>query len=132
MCSINSLLEGKRKKIKMKNREESLRQQKVAAQLQRDIGELMLRNFSELSAGGLLSVTKVRMSPDLALAKVYLSIFPFERSNEIVSKVVEAKSQIRGALGRMVRGQLRIVPELAFFVDDSMEYAQNIDRLIKM
>ncbi len=116
----------------MDNRGESMRQQKVAAQIQRDISEIFSRELSSLSTGVLLSITKVRMSPDLALAKVYLSVFPFDRSEAVVAKVKESASAVRGALGRKVRGQLRIVPELAFFVDDSMEYAENIDRLIKL
>ncbi len=109
-----------------------MRQQKVAAQIQRDISEIFSRELSTLAAGVLLSVTKVRMSPDLALAKVYLSVFPFDRSEAVVQRVKDSSSAVRGALGRKVKGQLRIVPELAFFVDDSMEYAENIDRLIKL
>ncbi len=114
----------------MENRGESLRQQKVAAQLQKDISDIFSREMTTISRGVILTVTKVRMSPDLALAKVYLSVFPFERSEEVVARVREASATVRGSLGRKVRNQLRIVPELAFFVDDSMEYAENIDRLI--
>lgn len=116
----------------MENKGETLRQQKVAAQLQRDISELFSRELINLSRGVILTVTKVRMSPDLALAKVYLSVFPFDKSEAVVKNVQAASATIRGAVGRKVRNQLRIVPEFAFFVDDSMEYAENIDRLIKM
>lgn len=114
----------------MENRGESLRQQKVAAQLQKDISDIFSREMTTLSRGVILTVTKVRMSPDLALAKVYLSVFPFDKSDEVVARVREGAATVRGSLGRRVRNQLRIVPELAFFVDDSMEYAENIDRLI--
>lgn len=116
----------------MNSNGESLRQQKVGAQLQRDISEIFTREVASISQGVLISVTKVRMSPDLALAKVYLSIFPFDKSDETIARVKAASAQIRGVLGKKVRNQLRIVPELAFFVDDSMEYVENIERLIKM
>lgn len=116
----------------MENTGESLRQQKVAAQLQKDISDIFLREMSNLGRGVILSVTKVRMSPDLALAKVYLSVFPFAKSEEIVDRVKAAGATIRGALGKKVRTQLRITPELAFFIDDSMEYTENIERLIKL
>ncbi len=124
-CSINLKLLNK-----METRGESLRQQKVAAQLQKDISDIFSREMTTLSRGVILTVTKVRMSPDLALAKVYLSVFPFGKSEEVVARVREGAATVRGSLGRRVRNQLRIVPELAFFVDDSMEYAENIDRLI--
>lgn len=114
----------------MNSNGESLRQQKVGAQLQRDISEIFTREVASIANGVLISVTKVRMSPDLALAKVYLSIFPFNKSEETIKRVKAAASGIRGALGKKVRNQLRIVPELAFYVDDSMEYVENIERLI--
>ncbi len=116
----------------METKGESMRQQKVAVQLQKDISDIFLKEMSNLSRGVILSVTKVRMSPDLALAKVYISVFPFAKSEEVLKKVQNAASSVRGSLGGKVRNQLRIVPELAFFVDDSMEYAENIDRLIKL
>lgn len=110
---------------------ESLRQQKVGAQLQKDISDIFIKEASGSVYGALVSITKVRMSPDLALAKVYLSIFPFDKSEYMLGRIKSASSTIRGALGRKVRNQLRIVPQLAFFVDDSMEYVENIERLIK-
>ncbi len=109
---------------------ESLRQIKVAAQIQRDLGEIFSRDSATYSRGVLLSVTKVRMTPDLALAKVYLSVFPFDKSQAVVDRVKEKTSTIRGELGRRVRNQLRIVPELLFYNDDSQDYIENIDRLL--
>ncbi len=114
----------------MNSNGESLRQQKVGAQLQRDISDIFTREASSIAQGVLVSVTKVRMSPDLALAKVYLSVFPFDKSEATLVRVKAASATIRGALGNKVRNQLRIVPELAFFIDDSMEYVENIERLI--
>lgn len=114
------------------NQSETLRQQKVASQIQRDISDIFARDLTSLAAGTLISITKVRMSPDLALAKVYLSIFPFAKSQETIKRVSASAATIRHLLGAKVRNQLRIVPEVAFFVDDSMEYAENIDRLLKI
>lgn len=113
------------------NQTESLRQQKVASQIQQDISELFAREFTNLTRGVIVSVTKVRMSPDLALGKVYLSVFPFECSEATVRRIKGAAAQIRHRVAARVRNQLRIVPELAFFVDDSMEYVANIERLIE-
>lgn len=114
------------------NQAETLRQQKVASQIQRDISDIFSRELTSIASGALISITKVRMSPDLALAKVYLSIFPFAKSEQVIERVKASSTTIRHLVGSRVRNQLRIVPELAFFVDDSMEYAENIDRLIKL
>ncbi len=109
---------------------ESTRQQKVSRQLQKDISDIFLHEAAEYLRGVLVSVTKVRISPDLALAKVYVSVFPFEKSEAILHTLISHVSQIRRALGIRVRSQLRIVPELAFHIDDSLEYVENIDRLL--
>ena len=79
----------------------------------------------------MVSVTRVRMSPDFSLAKVYLSIFPFERHEAIMQTLADNNWMIRKALGTRVRNQLRIVPELAFYLDDSLEYISEIDKLLK-
>lgn len=113
------------------NAGESTRQQKIASLIQRDISDIFLREAAAFVAGALVSVTKVRVSPDLSFAKVYISVFPFDKSDEVVKNLKTAQSQIRYALGTRVRAQLRIVPELAFYVDDSMEYVEKIERLIK-
>jgi ribosome-binding factor A len=79
----------------------------------------------------MVSVTKVRISPDLAVAKVYLSVFPFDKAEEILQQLTTHTSAVRRALGTRVRSQLRIVPELLFYIDDSLEYVENIERLLK-
>ena len=109
---------------------ESTRQQKVSRQLQKDISDIFLHEAAEYLRGALVSVTKVRISPDLALAKVYVSVFPFDKSEAILHTLVAHLSPIRKALGIRVRSQLRIVPELAFHIDDSLEYVEHIDRLL--
>jgi len=109
---------------------ETTRQQKVARQIQKDISELFLKECAEHVRGAMVSVTKVRISPDLALAKVYVSVFPFDKAETILQTLQHNVSQIRKALGIRVRSQLRIVPELSFYIDDSLEYVENIDRLL--
>ena len=79
----------------------------------------------------MVTVTAVRMSPDLGYAKIYLSIFPFEKSKAIMDAVTQQEWRIRKALGTRIRNQLRIVPELTFFLDDSLEYIENIDNLLR-
>lgn len=77
-----------------------------------------------------MSVSVVRVSPDLSIAKVYLSVFPSARAEEILTNVNNNASQIRYELGNLERHQLRIIPELKFFLDDSLDYIENIDRLL--
>jgi len=81
--------------------------------------------------GTLITVSNVRISPDLGIARTYLSIFPSNKSDEVLKKVLEDKNSIRFDLGKRVRHQLRIVPELFFHVDDSLDYLENIDNLLK-
>lgn len=112
-------------------REETQRQQKVGHQVQKDISDILLREGLQLVQGTMVSVTKVRMSPDLMLAKIYLSIFPFDKKDEIIKKLKDHSSTIRFELGRRVKNQLRLVPEIAFVVDDSLEYIDNLEKLMK-
>lgn len=79
----------------------------------------------------MVSVTRVRMSPDFELAKVYLSIFPFDKHEAVMEALRKNNWLVRKALGTRVRNQLRHVPELAFYVDDSLEYIEAIDKLLK-
>jgi ribosome-binding factor A len=110
---------------------ETTRQSKVSRLLQRDLGEIFQVESRNLFGGKMISVTTVRISPDLGLAKVYLSIFPSEKSEETLEVVRMNTKNVRRILGRRVGKQLRIVPELAFFVDDSLDYIENIDNLLK-
>jgi len=110
---------------------ETTRQQKVAKQIQKDISEIFNKEMPELFRGVMVTVTTVRVSPDLGYAKVHLSVFPFDRSAEIMNAVEANEWKIRKALGIRVRNQLKTVPELTFFLDDSLEYIDNIDNLLK-
>lgn len=109
---------------------DSTRQQKIARLLQRDIAEIVQKEMADATRGSLVTITMVRVSPDLAYAKVYVSIFPFERSSSILDAIKEQNWLIRKMLGARIRNQLKIVPELEFFLDDSLEYIDNIDNLL--
>lgn len=111
---------------------ETTRQLKVSKMIQKDISDILQKEGNGIIRGVMVSVTKVRISPDLSYAKIYLSVFPFEKSDETVEKIKSQLWQIRLWLGKRAGKQLRIIPDLAFFVDDSMEYAANIDNLLKM
>lgn len=81
--------------------------------------------------GVMVSVTKVRVSPDLSICTAYLSVFPSEKGEEILKNINANEKTIRFDLGRKVRNQLRIIPELRFFLDDSLDYLEHIDELLK-
>ncbi|MDR0582594.1 MAG: 30S ribosome-binding factor RbfA [Prevotellaceae bacterium] len=110
---------------------ESTRQQKVGRQLQKDIAEIIRRQGMSAYGGAMVSVTSVRMSPDLALARVRLSIFPSDRAAAVMTAVNQQSRSIRGELGKRIAKQMRIVPELVFAVDDSLDYVEKIDELLK-
>jgi ribosome-binding factor A len=110
---------------------ESTRQKKVSRLIQKEMAELLIRKNAEIAPGKLVSVTVVRVSPDLSFAKVFLSIFPSANQDDILHTVKEMSAKLRFELGQKVRTQLRIVPEIAFFLDDSLDYIDNIDKLLK-
>ena len=109
---------------------DSTRQQKIARQIQRDIAEILQKELADALRGSLVTVTTVRVSPDLAYAKIYISIFPFERSEQVLATIKEQGWLVRKLLGGRIRNQLKVVPELEFFIDDSLEYINNIDNLL--
>lgn len=109
---------------------ETTRQNKISRLIQKELSEIFLLQTKSMN-GVLVSVSAVRISPDMSIARVYLSVFPSERSQEIVKNINDNMKSIRYELGTRVRHQLRIVPELKFFVDDSLDYAERIDELLK-
>lgn len=110
---------------------DSTRQQKIARLIQRDIAEILQKDLADTIRGKLVTVTNARISPDLAYAKIYISVFPFEQSNAMLEAIKEKAWLVRRLLGTRIRNQLKIVPELEFFIDDSLEYIENIDNLLK-
>ena len=109
---------------------ETTRQQKISRMLQKELGEIFLLYARKLQ-GTLITVSSVRVSPDLGIARTYLSIFTSEKANAVIEQVNADTKAIRFDLGKRVRHQLRIVPELYFHVDDSLDYLENIDNLLK-
>ncbi len=79
----------------------------------------------------MVTVTAVRVSPDFGYAKIYVSIFPFERSQELMKELEQNNWFVRRALGQRIRNQLKSVPEIQFFLDDSLEYIEQIDQALK-
>ena len=110
---------------------ESTRQKKVSRLIQKEMADIFLRKGGELAHGKMISITKVRISPDLSVAKIYISIYPSSGSDEVMKSINDLSSRIRFEMGQKIRQQLRIVPEIAFFIDDSLDYIDNIERLLK-
>ncbi len=108
---------------------ESTRQHKIARLIQKDLSDIFLR-FARTLGGTLISVSEVRISPDLAIAHVYLSIFPQNKVAETMEKIEENKGKIRGEMGGLERHQLRIIPELNFHLDETIERMERIDELL--
>lgn len=109
---------------------ETTRQNKIARLLQKELGDIFLLQTKGMP-GTLVSVSVVRISPDMSVARVYLSIFPSDKGEEIIKNINDNSKSIRYELGTRVRHQLRIIPELKFFLDDSLDYLENIDSLLK-
>lgn len=110
---------------------ETTRQNKIARLIQKELSDIFQKQTRQMH-GVLVSVSVCRISPDMSVCRAYLSIFPSERSEEIVKNINDNMPQIRYELGQRTRYQLRIIPELKFFVDDSLDYAENIDRLLNV
>jgi ribosome-binding factor A len=109
---------------------ETTRQNKIARLIQKELSEIFLLQTKSMK-GVLVSVSKVRISPDMSVCRAYLSIFPSEKGEEIVKNINDNIKSIRFDLGNRLRHQLRIIPELKFFVDDSLDYIEHIDELLK-
>lgn len=106
------------------------RQNKIARLLQKELAEIFQSQTRQMR-GVLISVTCVRVSPDLSVCTAYLSIFPSEKSKELLENITANEKTVRYELGKRVRNQLRIIPELRFFIDDSLDYIDHIDDLLK-
>lgn len=98
--------------------------------LQKELGDIFIQ-YARKIQGVLITVTSVRISPDLSISHVNLSVFPSEKAAETLAIINEDKKAIRYELGTRIRHQVRIIPELAFHIDDSLDYVENIDKLLK-
>ena len=106
------------------------RQNKIARLLQKELS-LIFQQQTRATHGVMISVTRTKISPDLSICTAYLSVFPSEKGEEILANINANSKQIRYELGTRVRNQMRIIPELRFFIDDSLDYIDHIDELLK-
>ena len=111
---------------------DSNRQLKVAKLLQKEIAAIILRESKNYSSTGMITVTRVRVTRDLGLSRIQLSFFGVPNKEDALKKIRENSWAIRKSLGAMIRNQVRIIPELTFFDDDSLDYIENIDNLLKL
>ena len=108
---------------------ETTRQAKISRLLQKELSEIFRRETAKLG-NVMVSVSSVKVSPDLSIAKAYLSVFPSEQANEVIENVNRTSKTLRYELAQRVRFQLSRCPELQFYLDDSIDYLENIDRLL--
>jgi len=108
---------------------ETTRQQKISRLIQKELSDIFQRQTQAMH-GVLVSVSAVRISPDLAIAKAYLSIFPSEKAAQLLKNIQAHAGEVRYELGKRTRFQLRIIPELSFFIDDSLDYIEHIDSIL--
>lgn len=108
---------------------ETTRQQKISRLIQKELSDIFLLQTKAMQ-GVLVSVSAVRISPDLSVSKVYLSIFPSEKGKELLDNIKANAKAIRFDIGQRLGKQLRIIPEFVFYLDDSLDYLENIDRLL--
>ena len=106
------------------------RQNKIARMLQKELS-LIFQQQTRAMHGVMVSVTRAKISPDLSICTAYLSVFPSEKGEEILANVNANSKQIRYELGTRIKNQMRIIPELRFFIDDSLDYIEHIDELLK-
>ena len=111
--------------------QESTRQKKVSTQIQRDMAEIIRGKGMAFWGGALVSVSGVSISPDLSVARIYVSVFPSEKGDAVMTTLSDNARALRGELGSRVGKQLRIVPEISFFRESTLDYVQHIDELLK-
>ena len=109
----------------------STRQLKVAREIQKDLAEIIRSKGMAAFGGAMVTVSEVRVSPDLSIAKTYVSIVPSAKAEAVMNILNEDMKAIRGELGHKVAKQLRIVPEIVFYLDTTLDYAEHIDELLK-
>ena len=109
---------------------ESIRQNTVSGLLQRDLGEIFQQESRSIFRGAMITVTKVHVTRDLSLAKVYLSLFAIDDKEKLMENIRHHVKDIRYKLGQRIGGQVRAIPELQFYMDDSLDYIENLEKLL--
>jgi ribosome-binding factor A len=110
---------------------DNTRQLKIARQIQKDLGEIFQLRGMAAYNGAMITVSEVRISPDLSVAKIFLSIFPSNKSDDVIAKIEQENKTLRTELAKKVRHQLRIVPELHFIIDETLDKLEHIEDLLK-
>ena len=110
---------------------DSTRQQKFSRLIQKEIAEIFQFDTKGKFGSIMITVTQVRVSPDLGVAKIYVSLFPVKEKDQMLDLIKKNTSEIRGLLGKRIRHQARVIPELVFYIDDSLDYAERINELLK-
>jgi ribosome-binding factor A len=110
---------------------ETKRQEKISKLLQKDLGQIFQTEMPHLAMRSMLTVTKVHISTDLSQAKVYISLFATKNKEAIIANIRKHTSEIRRELGNRIRHQVRVIPSLNFYLDDSLDYIEKIDTLLK-
>ncbi len=109
---------------------EGKRQKQVAGVISKELNEIFLRMGFTMIEGGMVSIASVKITPDLFEARVYLSFFQVKDNEAALEKIKERSSEIRGELGKRVRHQLRSIPQLTFYIDDTLDYVFKIEKLL--
>ncbi len=110
---------------------ESKRQSKISRLIQKDLGEIFQLEYQNFFGPSLITITKVNVTPDLSLARVFLSIYGHTDKNDILKNIKNQAWEIRKKFGLRAKNQLRIIPNFEFFIDDSLDYIENIENLLK-
>jgi len=111
---------------------ETTRQKKIAGILQNDITTILQKLLKSVGKNSVISsITKVKISPDLSIAKIYISVFPVNQAQSIFELIEEAKSSIRNSLGILIKNQVRRVPALVFYIDDSLEHISKVEKALE-
>ncbi len=108
---------------------ESKRQQKFARVIQKELGEFFQREGNHYLPGVMITITQIRVTSDLSIARVYLSFFKVNSSQQALSVIQSQTKEIRYKLGEKIRDQVRAVPQLSFFLDDTQEYSERMDQI---
>lgn len=108
---------------------QSTRQEKISKLLQKEFGDIFV-HYGRQIQGVIISVSEVRITSDLSISRIFLSIFPTEKAQELINRINDDKGVIRYELGRRLRNQLRIIPELYFYLDESIDKLAAIDKIL--
>jgi ribosome-binding factor A len=109
---------------------EGKRQKQVAAEISKELNEIFLKMGLNMMEGGMISISSVKITPDLYEARIYLSFFQVKDPEAALEKFKELSSEIRGELGKRMRHQLRSIPQLTFYLDDTLDYVFKIEKLL--